>query len=719
MSDDVKKLKSAPAQFKSDNTGSVQYNAPVLGIVKNNIDPARMGRLQVHLADSGTADENDSNNWIKVDYMSPFFGSTPNAASPESNGDYVSNPQSYGMWATPPDIGTTVVCIFVNGDINFGYYIGCVPSIGQNHMVPAVGASSSVIVTSGESGLYGGAGTLPVAELNFDNKEISASGDFNGKARPVHSYAAATFHKQGLVRDTVRGPISSSAARESPSRVFGISTPGRPVYNGGYTDENIQQKASGANDENLRVVARRAGHTFVLDDGAIDGKDQLIRLRTSSGHQIMMNDSEDIMCIIHASGKSWVEFGKEGTIDMYSMNSINARSQGDINMHADRDINMHAGRKLNMFAQDINTQSSKTYSIRAENFAAYSVKNTTIKVGGSMAFSSNGDAGFASSGKTFINGSKVCLNTGSIGLTPPDVKSFKPFSVSDTVYTPSGYVPKPGGLETITSRAPAHHPWEELSKGVDVKVNLVKAASSTAAPTSSATVDQPSPGVVATVPTVVSASPSSVSSSDLSATVATVSSNPPINPVSTKSVTIGVIGASPSTLEKSGAIKPGTADLINKNTSNLASQKMPSSVFSGTAGTSLSQYANPSVHGSSVASELNNTLSKTGGSITDAIKSIGGSERTTELGNTAKIGSLANSAKLPQSITPPKLDANQPIKLSASGLLESATAKFDKLVSSFGLGPKSPPSASNTVVSESQTGDIRGAIDSKVQPPKV
>ena len=28
------------------------------------------------------------------------------------------------MWFTPPDIGTRVLCFFVNGDANLGYYIG-------------------------------------------------------------------------------------------------------------------------------------------------------------------------------------------------------------------------------------------------------------------------------------------------------------------------------------------------------------------------------------------------------------------------------------------------------------------------------------------------------------------------------------------------------------------------------------------------------------------
>jgi len=38
----------------------------------------------------------------------------------------------------------------------------------------------------------------------------------------------------------------------------------------------------------------RAGHTFVMDDGTLYGKDQLIRLRTSLGHQILMSDEAHV-----------------------------------------------------------------------------------------------------------------------------------------------------------------------------------------------------------------------------------------------------------------------------------------------------------------------------------------------------------------------------------------------------------------------------------------
>ncbi|MFN9961113.1 MAG: hypothetical protein ACK55I_49170, partial [bacterium] len=138
-------------------------------------------------------------------------------------------------------------------------------------------------------------------------------------------YTAAILQQQGLIRDAIRGVIGTSATRESPSRVgWGVSTPGRPIYAGGYDDTNLTKALDeGIDQTQLKVIGRRDGHSIVMDDGDILGRDQLVRIRTAGGHQIMMHDKNQILSILHSNGQSYIEFGKEGTIDMYSTNSIN------------------------------------------------------------------------------------------------------------------------------------------------------------------------------------------------------------------------------------------------------------------------------------------------------------------------------------------------------------------------------------------------------------
>ena len=195
-------------------------------------------------------------------------------------------------------------------------------------MVPAIGSSDNVVPNQGEAQGLAGASRSPVTSINTNNKSVSDSTNYLDAPKPVHSYTASIMSQQGIIRDPIRGPISSSAAREPVSRVgWGVATPGRPIMEGGYTDENLPQNLENNNNqEQLKVTARRGGHSIVMDDGDIIGRDQLIRIRTALGHQILMNDDGQTLMILHSNGQSYVELGKEGTVDIFSTNSFNVRT---------------------------------------------------------------------------------------------------------------------------------------------------------------------------------------------------------------------------------------------------------------------------------------------------------------------------------------------------------------------------------------------------------
>ena len=81
-----------------------------------------------------------------VSYSSPFIGTTKPVA--EVINKYGATRQSYGFWMTPPDVDTNVICIFINGSPDQGYYIGCIPDMTGHHMVPAIAGSAVADVES-------------------------------------------------------------------------------------------------------------------------------------------------------------------------------------------------------------------------------------------------------------------------------------------------------------------------------------------------------------------------------------------------------------------------------------------------------------------------------------------------------------------------------------------------------------------------------------------
>ena len=476
MAQDVFKPKGRTKYSKPDAGGAVTRNVPIIGIVKDNIDPTRQGRIFVYLTDSLNKDPNSRDSWVAVSYMTPFYGRTPTDANNDNYGTYKTNPSSYGMWNSPPDIGSKVICIFVNGDVNYGYYIGCVPEPEALQMVPAIGATDNIVANNeGEGAGYGGALRLPVSNINTNNKGIADSADYIKAPKPIHSYVATIMNQQGLLRDMIRGPISSSSQRETPSRVgWGVSTPGRPIYEGGYDDNTIAQNLNKNNNKSLRVVSRRGGHSIVMDDGDIIGQDNLVRIRSSLGHQILMSDDGQTLFIIHSNGQSYVELGKEGTVDIYSTNSVNVRTQGDLNLHADRDVNIHAKKNLRLQAESIHINSEKDFKQKVgTDYKNFTMGKHLTKVNGAMSMESGGDISMASGAQAYVNGSKVLLNSGQTSTKPEIVPAIQMKAHTDTLHdAKKGFLAAPGKLLSITSRAPAHTPWANANKGVDVKVEL-------------------------------------------------------------------------------------------------------------------------------------------------------------------------------------------------------------------------------------------------------
>ena len=473
MADNVIRSRGTPGNFKSNRGGIPNEPGPWIGTVMNNHDPARIGRVQVYIPEFGDGDMNDSSTWRTVRYMSPFFGNTPHAGTSEGTGKGIEgNPNSYGMWFTVPDEGVQVLCFFVGGDANQGYYIGSIPDPDYMHMVPAVGASENFVLDEGNSAQaqkLAGATRLPVAEINAENDAIREDAQSFNQPRPVHTPTAAAMYQQGVINDRVRGPVGSSAYRESPSSVFGISTPGRPVYKSGITEYNVQQSyaSGGVTKEDVKVVGRRGGHSFIMDDGDVTGNDQLIRIRTAKGHQITMSDDGNSLHIMHANGSTWIEFGQEGTLDVYATNSINLRTEGDLNLHADQDLNLYAGRGLNMHGKEYaNLESAKMLNLVGdENVSIASKKKLSLLSDGTVSIDGTTTTSVSSDGPTVVNGSTVELNTrGKVPGTPASrcVRT----KLADVEHTANGWVSTPSKLDSIVTRAPTHEPFAGHNLGV-------------------------------------------------------------------------------------------------------------------------------------------------------------------------------------------------------------------------------------------------------------
>ena len=364
-----------------------------LGKVVSHLDTTAMGGLEVEIlkrTESGNVQEK-----IACVYASPFFGQTPYSGLGRGS-EYASTQKSYGFWAVPPDVGTQVIVVMPESDYAQAYWVACVPDTGMNFMVPGYAGTTFNKMDPSRA--------LPVGEYNKLVDAPATGVDPTKVRKPVNTLAQTRLEKAGLDRDWIRGTNTSSARREAPSMVFGISTPG-PHDRAGPTHRYGPQNAQVNQPYN-----RLGGSSFVMDDGdmsmhrrtsAKEGPpdyaqtesgdvsgdptlpaNELIRIQTRTGHQIVLHNTEDLIYISHGSGDSWIEMTANGKIDIYSKDSISIRSENDLNFTADRDINFTAAKNINMIAEDsCRLTVTENLDIRSKNQKIFVEEDGHLQVG--------------------------------------------------------------------------------------------------------------------------------------------------------------------------------------------------------------------------------------------------------------------------------------------------------------------------------------------------
>ena len=360
----------------------IEGPGPYVAVVREHLDVDYMGSLKVELLKTTSEGNSESSGeFVPVSYLSPFYGVTPYAGSSENEGyDYTQ--KSYGFWAVPPDIGTKVLVIFAEGNRGKGYWIGCIQDQNMNFMVP--GNASTKFNKEDPTK------ARPVGEYNKKTEEANGT-NATQYLKPCNPDACLILDSSGLADDPIRGTTTSSARRDLPSMVFGWSSPGpvdrrdgKPTVKSGGKIDSIDIKAS-----------RLTGTTLVMDDGDptlfrkgpvrgpnavpseyVSLKDggnpgipfnELFRIRTRTGHQILLHNAEDLIYIAHGSGDSWIEMTANGKIDIYAKDSISLHTENDFNFKADRNINIEAGQNINIKA--------------GNQMAMETAANWTVKVG--------------------------------------------------------------------------------------------------------------------------------------------------------------------------------------------------------------------------------------------------------------------------------------------------------------------------------------------------
>lgn len=335
---------------------------PYLAKIVNHLDENYQCGLEVTLMrESGNlvADENQT---YVVRYASPFYGCTAYEFAGKNN-TYEDSQQSYGFWGVPPDTGVVGIVIFIDGRADLGFWICSIQDTFQNHMIPAIAGSKNYE----DEDLDQAEHPLPVVEHNRKANALDKNLEIDKIPRAIHPFAYR-IAAQGLIRDEFRGTSTSTTRRDIPNMVFGMSSPG-PL------NRNSKKKFLGNRQSKTPEplpVNRLGGTQFVMDDGDDryfrentpsegppnyvpnpDGDKDIpynehFRIRTRTGHQILLHNSEDLIYIGNSKGTAWIELTSDGKIDIFATDSISLRTKQDFNFVSDRDVNFDVGRNFNI-----------------------------------------------------------------------------------------------------------------------------------------------------------------------------------------------------------------------------------------------------------------------------------------------------------------------------------------------------------------------------------
>ncbi len=458
-----------------------------VGRVVDTNDPMQMGRVRVYVAglDRNLANVGDIPFAI---YCSPFAGHQQvQSRGPEDT--YTTGPVAYGMFAIPK-VGTDVLIAHLNGDPNYRIWFGA---------------------------LYGQllSGTIPHGRYTFNNPN-AASGDLDGPLsasespiQPLYGNLTNAYTRTSAVASN-DGATSTTPRKNFEWRVRGADFQGAALGN---IQRNLpDQKVSTLTDDRNYDFTEEDGTKFhqgnftqgyatsriepnaTYDPNLVDGGQNLdpqtyswttpgfnsialddrpenarIRLRTSSGHQVILDDTNERIYISTAQGNSWIEMDQSGNVDIYAARRVSIHSAMDVNITTEQNFRVYAEQGIHMTSggEFRITSTQDTFIKSAANIQATAASDVNITSGGDTNVNAGGNLNLQSGGDSNINASGQGAWTAGSSL---NLLASSNVLVTGAQIQLNGPQAATAGEATeavkadayFTNRVPEHEPWGRI-----------------------------------------------------------------------------------------------------------------------------------------------------------------------------------------------------------------------------------------------------------------
>jgi hypothetical protein len=391
------------------------YTTIATGTVMDTSDPQGKGRIRVYCSDYGDLPGTpvEALPWCR--YLSPFGGMvTSDDMTRGPKNSKSSGSVAYGMWALPK-VGAIVAIMCINGDPSRRIFIGCLPPDNAEHTMP----HGRYLGDTGDGPL---SSTEQPIEPLYSNMQKAFGSD---KSKHEFKSRGADSSVTGLTQDSVDRGLTSSGQKDS---------------NTGFKQSRLHpdKKTSSTGtsfDSQIFSLTTPGFHSISMDDSADNGR---IRIRTTCGHSIILDDTNERIYINTAEGNNWIEIDQDGTIDIYAAKTISINSDTDINLHAKKSIRLDseniylnasknirgtATDKIDFSADAINNSGKSKFSVKTKacNLKSKSLSSTatSTSISSGMSLTLSGLATSISGGVSLATSAPMVLASSPTRLYNP------------------------------------------------------------------------------------------------------------------------------------------------------------------------------------------------------------------------------------------------------------------------------------------------------------
>ena len=347
-----------------------------IGIVVDSDDPLQQGRLRI-FCPSYNDDPKKLLHLPWCAYVSPVGGViSQNAYARGHIKDTESSTGAihYGFWAIP-EIGAHTLVACINGDPRRRVWLGCLPSHQETHTTAH--------------------GRYKHTDGNVDGP-LTSLGE---KIEPTYSKLQEAFN----------GQISSAewktrGADYQVTGIYEVPSPNKSLY----VDDNYTTIANNEEDEWVKGILGEHGydwsgyknlgsflasrvqswttpgfHSISMDDRPFNSR---IRIRTTGGNQIILDDTNERIYFSTSGGKSWIEMDAAGNIDMYSERNMSFHAEKNLNFSAGESIRMKSDGYISMYAGNTIGQTPLAAPLANGEIRIQSANDTHITSDGNIRF---------------------------------------------------------------------------------------------------------------------------------------------------------------------------------------------------------------------------------------------------------------------------------------------------------------------------------------------